>query len=133
MNTHGFGARMRTLAGIGAGAVLAGLATTIAPTAAAAPTDQCSAGGLAGTVSSVTGQARQYLDAHPGANSAVSAAMNQPFGQAEANLRGYFTANPAEYHDLRGILAPIGDAQRTCNVTVLPGQLATAYDLFMAG
>ncbi len=53
--------------------------------------------------------------------------------QAAANLRGYFTAHPQEYYDLRGILAPIGDAQRQCNVTVLPPSLASAYSEFMAG
>ncbi len=122
----------RTVAGIGAGALFGGLAAT-APAAVAAPADQCSASGLASTVSSVTGEARQYLDGHPGANQAVSAAMNQPFGAAEANLRGYFTANPTEYYELRGILAPIGEAQARCNVTVLPNQLQTAYNVFMAG
>ena len=128
-------AMRRVFAGIGAGALFGGLAAgaVAAPAAMAAPADQCSASGLASTVSTVTGQARQYLDVHPGANQVVTAAMNQPYPEAEANLRGYFTANPAEYYDLRGILAPIGDAQRTCGVTVLPGQLATAYDVFMAG
>jgi hypothetical protein len=48
-------------------------------------------------------------------------------------VRGYFTANPAEYYELRGILAPIGDAQSACHVTVLPGELASAYNMFMAG
>ncbi|MDY6997441.1 MAG: heme-binding protein [Actinomycetota bacterium] len=133
MNSKGTVMR-RTLAGIGAGALFGGLAATVAaPTAAAAPAEQCSAGGLANTVSSVTGEARQYLDVHPEANQVVTAAMNQPYAEAEANLRGYFTANPAQYYELRGILAPIGDAQRSCGVTVLPGQLATAYDMFMAG
>ena len=42
-------------------------------------------------------------------------------------------ANPGEYYELRGILAPIGDVQRSCNVTVLPPVLASAYDRFMAG
>lgn len=125
----------RGMAGIGAASILGGVAvaTMAAPAAIAAPADQCSASGIAGTASSVTGAARQYLDAHPGANQAVTAAMNQPRPEAEANLRGYFTANPAEYYDLRGILAPIGDVQRNCNVSVLPGDLASAYNMFMAG
>ena len=38
-------------------------------------------------------------------------------------MRGYFTANPGQYYDLRGILAPIGDVQRQCNVSVLPPDL----------
>ncbi|MGZ8802438.1 MAG: heme-binding protein [Mycobacterium sp.] len=134
MNFSGINMR-RNVAGIGAACLFGGLAaaTVAAPVATAAPAGQCSASGLAGTASSVTSAARQYLDTHPGANQAVTAAMSQPRPEAEANLRGYFTANSQEYYELRGILAPIGDAQRTCNVTVLPGELASAYNTFMAG
>ena len=57
----------------------------------------------------------------------------QPRPQAADTLRGYFTANPGEYQDLRGILAPIGDKQSQCNVAVLPPELASAYDQFMVG
>jgi hemophore-related protein len=116
------------------GAVAGGLlavATIVAPAASAAP--DCSAGGVANTVSTTTGAARNYLDAHPGANQVVTAAYHQPRSDAAANIRGYFTANPQEYYELRGILAPIGDTQRQCNVRVLPPDLASAYDQFMAG
>lgn len=120
--------------GLGVGCLLGGVvAAMIAlPTASAAP-DQCSAQGLAGTVSSVTGAARQYLATHPGADEVLAAAYGQPRGEAAANVRGYFTANPQQYYELRGILAPIGDAQLQCNVTVLPPDLASAYNEFMAG
>lgn len=47
--------------------------------------------------------------------------------------RGYFTANPPEYYELRGIVAPIGDVQRQCNVSVLSPVLQVAYSQFMAG
>jgi heme-binding protein len=107
-------------------------ATMAAPTASAAP-DPCSADAVAATVSSVTGSAQQYLGNHPGANQVVTAAYTQPRPQAEANVRGYFTANPQEYYELRGILAPLGDEQRQCNVQVLSPELASAYDQFMAG
>ncbi|MDT5008811.1 MAG: heme-binding protein [Mycobacterium sp.] len=132
MKISGITAR-RGIVGVCASALLSGVAAAIvtAPTAAAAP--DCSASGVADTVSTTTGSARQYLDAHPGANQAVTAALSQPRPQAAANLRGYFTAHPQEYYDLRGILAPIGDTQRTCNVNVLPGELASAYNEFMAG
>lgn len=119
---------------ISAAGLLGGLLTATlvsAPAATAAP--DCSAGGVANTVSSVTGAANAYLDAHPGADQAVTAARSQSRPDAEANLRGYFTANPQEYYDLRGILSPIGDTQRVCNVTVLPPDLASAYATFMAG
>lgn len=132
MKTSGITARRR-IAGACAASLLGGVAvaTIAAPSAAAAP--DCSAGAVSGTVSSVTGSARAYLGSHPGANQAVTTAFSQPRPQAAATLRSYFTANPQEYYDLRGILAPIGDVQRQCNVTVLPPDLASAYDEFMAG
>lgn len=131
MNISGTTARVKAA---GAGCLLGGLAVAVlaAPSAAAAPA-QCDASAVANTVSSVTGSARQYLAGHPGANQVVTAAMIHPRPQAEANLRAYFTANPQEYSDLRGILTPIGDTQRACNVTVLTPELASAYDQFMAG
>lgn len=136
MNSSAISVR-KTVAGVGAACVFGGLAVAstavLAPTAAAAPGDGCSASQVAGTVGSTTTAARQYLDSHPGANQVVTAAMRQPRPEAEANLRAYFTANPGEYYDLRGILAPIGDTQRTCNVTVLPVDLQSAYNTFMAG
>jgi hemophore-related protein len=85
------------------------------------------------TVSSVTGAAQQYLAAHPDTNQVVTAAYGQPRPEAESSLRGYFTAHPQQYTDLRGILAPIGDTERQCNVTALPPNLESAYHAFMAG
>jgi hemophore-related protein len=133
MRISGNNAR-RGVVGACVGTLLGGLAaaTIAAPSASAAP-QQCDANSVANTVSSVTGSAMTYLDGHPGANQAVSAARSQPRDQASATLRGYFTANPQEYYDLKGILSPIGDVQRDCNVQPLPPQLATAYDEFMAG
>jgi heme-binding protein len=125
----------RRLLGVGAATILGGLAAAAAsisaPSALAA--NDCSADTLASTVSSVTGSAHQYLDGHPGANQAVTAAYGQSPADASANLRGYFTAHPGEYYQLRGILAPIGDKQRQCSVQLLSPQLSSAYDEFMAG
>ena len=133
MNFSGITAR-RTVAGVWAGCLLGGLAgaTIAAPTAAATPPG-CSEDEVSNTVTSSIGSARQYLDTHPGANQVVMAAISQSQPQAAANVRGYFTANPQEYYELRGILAPIGDRRRQCNVTALPAGLASAYDQFMAG
>jgi heme-binding protein len=132
MKFSGITARRR-IAGVAAGCLLGGVAaaTIAAPTAMAAP--ECTANGVSNTVSSTLGSARAYLDTHPGANQAVGAAFTQPRPQAAASLRSYFTANPQEYYDLKGILAPIGDTQRQCNVAVLPPDLAAAYSEFMAG
>ena len=121
------------VAGVSAGCLLGGLAIGLvgAPSAAAAP--DCSPQGVHATVSSVTGAAQQYLASHPGASQVVTAAYGQPQGDAAANIRGYFTAHPSEYYDLRGILAPIGDTERQCNVSALPPNLESAYHQFMAG
>jgi heme-binding protein len=123
----------RRVAGIGAGFLLGGMTLGLAgaPSAVAAP--DCSPGGVNATVSSAQGSAQQYLDAHPDANQVVTAAYGQPRPQAEASLRAYFTAHPQEYYDLRGILAPIGDTERQCNVKALPSYLESAYQEFMAG
>ncbi|MGX9670577.1 heme-binding protein [Mycobacterium sp. HM-7] len=104
----------------------------LTPTTAAAEAD-CSPDAVANTVSSATGAASNYLTAHPDANQVVVAAYSQPRPVASANLRAYFTAHPQQYQDLRGILAPIGDTQQRCNVTVLSPEMATAYAEFMAG
>jgi heme-binding protein len=132
MNISSFVARRR-LAGVGVGCLLGGMAMGIAgaPSAAAAP--DCSPAGVNATVSSTQGAAEQYLAAHPGANQVVMAAYNQPRPEAASSLRGYFTAHPQEYYDLRGILAPIGDTERACNVSALPANLESAYHEFMAG
>lgn len=124
----------RIVGACAAGSLLGGLAvaTIAAPSAMATPTG-CSASELSGTVSSATGSARAYLASHPGADAAVTTAFSQPRDQAASTLRAYFTANPGEYQDLRGILAPIGDKQSQCGVAVLPPDLASAYSQFMAG
>ncbi len=116
-------------AGFIAGTVAMGISA--APSAVAAP--DCSPATVNATVSSATGAAQQYLAAHPGANQVVMAAYGQPRPQAASDLRTYFTAHPNEYYDLRGVLAPIGDTERQCNVTALPSNLESAYQEFMAG
>jgi hemophore-related protein len=123
----------RRVAGISAGFLLGGLTMGViaAPSAAAAP--DCSPGGVNATVSSAQGAAQQYLAAHPDANQVVMAAYGQPRPQAASDLRDYFTAHPNEYYDLRGVLAPIGDTERQCNVKALPSNLESAYQEFMAG
>ncbi|CAM4114051.1 hypothetical protein MB901379_04596 [Mycobacterium basiliense] len=123
----------RGVGGASVGLLLGGivLGVVVAPSAAATP--DCSPAGIDATVSAVTGAAQQYLAAHPGAGQVVSAAYGQPRGEAAANIRGYFTAHPQEYYDLRGILAPIGDTERQCQVTALPPNLEAAYHEFMSG
>ncbi len=104
----------------------------LAPIASADPAD-CSQAALDATVQQTTGAAQGYLNAHPGANQAVSVIYTQPREVASAGIRTYFTANPQEYFELKNILAPIGDKQRACSTTVLSPEMASAYREFMAG
>lgn len=115
------------------GALAGGLTLAVLAAPAASASPDCSGSTVAGTVSSVTGAAQQYLAGHPGAGGVLAAAARQSPAEADANVRGYFTANPAEYYELRSILAPIGDVQSRCNVSVLSPALSAAYDRFMAG
>ncbi len=133
MNFSGISARRR-IAGACAASLLGGLAaaTIAAPSAAAAP-EQCSASAVSGTVSSVTGSARAYLDSHPGANQAVTTAFNQPRGAGGRHAARLLHRQSAGVLRAAGILAPIGDVQSQCNVTVLSPDLASAYSEFMAG
>lgn len=99
--------------------------TVTAPTAAAAP--QCSASGLAATAGGVLTQAGAYLDAHPDANDALTAAGKQG-GDAEGTVRSYFTAHPGEFLDLKNIAQPLTSLRGQCGVSISPGQLATLFD-----
>lgn len=113
------------LSGLVCGALVITGAIWAAPAAGAAP---CTASGLATTASGVLSQAAGYLEAHPAANEVLTAAATQPPQDARAAVRGYFTAHPNEYLDLRGIAAPLTDMRAQCGIGVSPGQLATLFE-----
>lgn len=121
----------RGIGGVGACCVLAGaLAAVSVPAAAAAP---CMADEAANTISAVAGAAGQYLSAHPGANQVLSDAASQSPADARSSVRTYFTANPGEYLDLKGITAPLVDLQHRCGAVGLPSDLISAFNEFQAG
>lgn len=122
----------RGIAGAFAACALGGVAAaTIAlPTASAQPA--CNASGFATTAGGVLSAAGGYLANHPGANDALTRAAAQPAGEADATVRGYFTANPSEFNDLRNIARPLIDQRNQCDVTVQPAQLATLLDALAA-
>jgi hemophore-related protein len=105
------------------GALIAG--TVAMPAAAAAP---CTASGLSTTASGVLSAAGAYLDAHPGANDVLTAAASQSADEARSSVRGYFTAHPGEFLDLKGIARPLTDLKNQCGISVSPGQLALLFD-----
>lgn len=123
----------RRAAGVFAGCVAAAASAAVlaAPAASAAP---CMADEAANTISAVAGDAGRYLSAHPGANQALSDAAAQPRDQARTTVRNYFTANPGEYFDLKGITAPLVDLKNRCGAAGgIPTDLISAFDEFQAG
>jgi hemophore-related protein len=126
MSTFVTTSRRGILGAVGACAVGAVVAGGIAlPMAGAAP---CKASGYASTASGVLNAAGGYLDAHPGADDVLTAAANQPAAEADSSVRGYFTAHPNEYLDLKNIVQPLRDVRNQCGVNVTPTQLATLFD-----
>ena len=111
----------------GSALAMAAAATIAAPTANATP---CTAAGLAGTLSSVTSSAGQYLDAHPDVDQALTAAGGQSPQDAQAALKGYFVTHPQELADLRGIAQPLNDLKAQCNATVSAGEVAALLQAF---
>ena len=111
----------------GSALAMAAAATIAAPTANATP---CTAGGLAGTLSSVTASAGQYMDAHPDVDQALTAAGGQSPQDAQAALKGYFVTHPQELADLRGIAQPLNDLKAQCNATVSAGEVAALLQAF---
>jgi len=120
----------RRVAGAFAACALTGVAvgTVALPTAGAA--DPCTASGLATTASRVLGAAGPYLDAHPGANDALTAAGSQPRDEAKSNVQTYFLTHPGEFLDLKQIAQPLTDLRNQCGVSVTPGQLAALVESF---
>lgn len=100
-------------------------AVVTAPTSSAA---DCTASGLASVAGPVLAEAGGYLGAHPGANNVLTAAAAQPPDVARDNVRGYFTANPGEFLDLRRIAGPLQDLRNQCGIAITPGQFATLFE-----
>ena len=117
--------RPRVIGMVAACVVGVSAAVVTAPTSSAA---DCTASGLASVAGGVLAEAGGYLAAHPGANNVLTAAATEPPDVARSNVRGYFTANPGEFLDLRRIAAPVQDLRNQCGIAVSPGQLATLFD-----
>jgi heme-binding protein len=83
---------------------------------------------VAATPSGVLNTASGYLDAHPGANNVLTAAVNQPPADARSSVRGYFIGHPGEALDLKNIAQPLLDLRGQCGTSVTPDQLAALFD-----
>lgn len=98
------------------------------PTSSAAPAapavtaagDDCTAAGLATTISSVTANLSKYFAVHPDANQALIDAARQPSFVAVGQFDDYFKEHPTEADDLRGIQAPLTEYKDRCGLQVAP-------------
>jgi hemophore-related protein len=127
MQISGIDMRRGAFAALAASAIGGLAAATIAiPTASAEP--GCTAAGLSnalGTVSTATGQ---YLDAHPGADDAITNAGALAPGDSENAIRAYFVAHPQEWAELQSIARPLANLRQQCDVDVAPAQIARLFD-----
>ena len=113
------------------GTIVGGIALAAlgAPTASAAP--DCSPAGIDGQVTSVTQQARAYLNTHAAANKMLMTAAMQPQAEAASTIQSYASANPQEYADFRSILVPLSNLQNQCGVNVVPAEYQWAFSQFI--
>ena len=120
----------RTL-GICLGAITAGLASAViaAPAAVAAP--DCSKPAVDAQVAESQGAIQNYLNTHPDGQRMLMTAALQPRAQASQTLQAYAQANPQEYQEFTGIIAPLGTLQKQCGVQVIPPQYQWAFDQFV--
>jgi heme-binding protein len=121
----------RRIARAAIGTIVGGiaLAALAAPTASAAP--DCSTAGIDGQVTTVTQQARAYLNTHAAANKMLMTAALQPQAEAAQTIQSYANTNPQEYADFRSILAPLSSLQNQCGVNVVPAEYQWAFSQFI--
>ncbi len=105
------------------------LAALTAPAASAAP--DCSPAGIDGQVTSITQEARSYLNSHAGANKMLMTAALQPQAEAAQTIQSYANTNPQEYADFRSILVPLSNLQNQCGVNVVPAEYQWAFSQFI--
>jgi heme-binding protein len=102
--------------------------TPVTPPAAAA--DDCTAAGLAKTVSSVTAAQTTYFAAHPDLNQSLIEFTRQSAFSAMGSFNDYFKEHPEQADDLRAIQAPLGAFKDRCGMQVAPTDaLAVLGDL----
>jgi hemophore-related protein len=102
--------------------------TPVAPPAAAA--DDCTAAGLAKTVSSVTAARTTYFAARPDLNQQLIEFTRQSAFSAMGSFNDYFKDHPEQADELRAIQAPLGGFKDRCGMQVAPTDaLAVLGDL----
>lgn len=86
----------------------------------AVPAGDCTATGLADTISSVSTQLSAYFSAHPDVNEALIEFTRQPAFVAVGQFDGYFKDHPQQADELRAIQAPLTAFKDRCGLQVAP-------------
>ena len=90
------------------------------PSGPAAAADDCTAAGLASTISTVTAQLSTYFAAHPDVNQAMIDATRQPAFIAVGRFDDFFRDHPQEADEVRAIQAPYVAFKDRCGLQIAP-------------
>jgi len=104
-------ARRAVAGGIGAGAMLFGVAATAT---ADPPPPNCTAADLAGVSSGVSAATSSYLFTHPDVNNFFTGLKGQPKSAVTDDVQNYLNSNPQVQADLQGIRQPLVDFRNRC-------------------
>ncbi|BBZ77857.1 hypothetical protein MANY_31940 [Mycolicibacterium anyangense] len=105
----------------GGSVIVVVLAGTFAAPAAAA--DDCTASGLARTISGVAANTADYLEAHPDVNDAFTRLKGESRPQMRTDAQQYLNANPQVRADWQRLRAPLNDLAQRCGVAFPAGPL----------
>jgi hemophore len=100
------------------GAVVIAIAIQGTPSATAAA-NPCAASEVARTIGSVATSTGNYLDSHPGTNTALTTISQQQAGpQSLGALKTYFDANPQAGKDMQALQQPLMNLSARCKLPV---------------
>ena len=91
-----------------------------APATSAPVAGDCTAAGLADTITSVSKELSVYFAAHPDVNAALLDFTRQPAFVAVGQFDGYFKDHPQQADELRAIQAPLTAYKDRCDLQVAP-------------
>ncbi len=91
-----------------------------APATSATVAGDCTAAGLADTITSVSKELSVYFAAHPDVNAALIDFTRQPAFVAVGQFDGYFKDHPQQADELRAIQAPLTAYKDRCDLQVAP-------------
>lgn len=85
----------------------------------------CTAASLSEALGTVGAQTGVYLNAHPDADAAISAAGAA--ADPPKAIQDYFLGHQDQWHDLQAIAQPLRMLKNSCQVDVAPSQIAQLF------